>query len=516
MKVVEIQNLTKKFGEFVANDNISLHANEGEILAIVGENGAGKSTLMNMLFGLLKPTSGHILVRGKEVDFKSPTDAIEAGIGMVHQHFKLVSSLSVSDNIFLGREKTKEIKLKNKSLKTPFIDRKTQIEEIQDLIKTSGFDLKATDKIKDLSVGAQQKVEILKMLHKEADILIFDEPTAVLIPQELDELFDSMRQMKAKGKTIIIITHKLQEVLDISDRVYVIKRGKLVGSVRTKDTSQAELAGMMVGRDVLLDIKKEHLCFEEDDDVVYRVCGLTTKNKDGKLVVNDVSFNIRKGEILGIAGVDGNGQSELAGLLTGMICSTAGDVFLYDKRLTNKWPKELREAGISIIPEDRYVHGVNRDMTISENIIAGCLSDKQISKLGVLKNKEIVEKREAAIEKYDIRVSDRRGYVSQLSGGNAQKVIIARELEKNPELLIASQPTRGVDIGAIEFVHNAIINFAESGKAVLLISNEITEIMSLSDRILVMYEGRVIGEVLGKDATTEKLGLLMGGVSDGK
>jgi len=511
MKVVEIKNLTKKFGEFVANDNITMHANKGEILAIVGENGAGKSTLMNMLYGLLKSTSGQIIVKGEEVDFRSPTDAIAHGIGMVHQHFKLVPSLTVSDNIFLGREKTRKIK----GVKTPFIDKKTQVEEIQKLIDSSGYDLKATDRIKDLSVGAQQKVEILKMLHKEADILIFDEPTAVLIPQEIDDLFVSLRQMRDAGKTIIIITHKLQEVLDVSDRVYVIKRGKVVGSVLTKDTSQAELAGMMVGRDVLLDIKKDHICFEEDDDVVYKVCGLTTKNKDGQLVVNDVSFDIRKGEILGIAGVDGNGQTELVGLLTGMICSISGNTYLYDQRITNKWPKELRDAGVGIIPEDRYVHGVNRDMTISENIIAGCLSDKEINRGGIFNRKRITQRREKAIEKYDIRVSDRRGNVSQLSGGNAQKVIIARELEKQPEVLIASQPTRGVDIGAIEFIHNSIIEFAESGKAVLLISSEITEIMSLSDRILVMYEGKIIGEVLGSEATTEKLGLLMGGVSDG-
>lgn len=507
MKFVEIKNLSKKFGEFVANDNISLHANQGEILAIVGENGAGKSTLMNMLYGLLKPTSGQIFVKGEEVEFRSPTDAIEHGIGMVHQHFKLVPSLTISDNIFLGRERTTKVK----GLNTPFIDKKAQVEEIQKLIDSSGYDLKATDRIRDLSVGAQQKVEILKMLHKQADILIFDEPTAVLIPQEIDDLFESMRKMKEEGKTIIIITHKLQEVLDVSDRVYVIKRGKVVGSVLTKDTSQTELAGMMVGRDVLLNIDKEHLCFKEGDEVVYSVRGLTTKNKDGKKVVDNVSFNIHKGEIVGIAGVDGNGQTELVGLLTGMICSTEGNTFLYDKRITNKWPKYLRDCGVGIIPEDRYVHGVNRDMTISENVIAGCLSDKEISNRGIFRKKRIVKRREDAIDKYDIRVSDRRGNVSQLSGGNAQKVIIARELEKNPEILIASQPTRGVDIGAIEFIHNSIIEFAQKGKAVLLISSEITEIMSLSDRILVMYEGRIIGEVLGNEATTEKLGLLMGG-----
>lgn len=519
MFAIKTVALTKKFGEFIANDNISINVEKGKILAIVGENGAGKTTLMNMLYGLLKPTSGEIYVNDEKVDFRSPADAIKHGIGMVHQHFKLVPSLTVYENIFLGNEDVFELDIKYRKdkvfkLKTGFIKKKEEKEKIKNLIEENNFNIDPSKKVKDLTVGAKQKVEILKMLQRNADILIFDEPTAVLIPQEIEEFFENVKKIKEKGKTIIIITHKLKEVMEISDNVYVIKQGKIIDYLKTSNTSEAEIANLMVGRSVLLKVDKKYRDLS-NEKVIYRVQNLSTKDKDGKTVVDNVSFEIKSGEILGVAGVEGNGQTPLAHLLTGMMSPTSGDIYYKDQRITSFWPKELRKIGLGIIPEDRYLYGLCEEMSITNNLIASSLDDENICKRGIFQTKEIDRHCDNLIDKYDIRLSEKKGNISSLSGGNAQKIIIARELEKRPDVLICSQPTRGIDIGAIEFIHNSLLNYSKNGKAILLISSEISEIMSLSDRIIVMYKGKIIGEVDAKNTTLEELGLLMGGVGFG-
>ncbi|ACD51989.1 ABC transporter ATP-binding protein [Clostridium botulinum] len=507
MGIIQVTDLTKKFGDFIANNKINLDVKDQEIKCIVGENGAGKSTLMNMLYGLLQPTSGKILIHGKEVVMNSPIDAIANGIGMVHQHFKLVPSITVYENILLGAE------IQGSKWKRFFIDQKEEIKRVEKLIKEFNFDLNPMDKIEDISVGGRQRVEILKMLYRNVDILILDEPTAVLTPQEVDELMVNLKQLKKQGKTIIVITHKLREVMELSDSITVIKHGKVIGNVLTKDTNEKELAQMMVGRDVVLTVennRKEHT----NDEIVYKVDKLTTVNEYGKEVVKDISFEVRKGEVLGIAGVEGNGQSELVKLMTGLMCSTNGKVTLQNKDITNKWPKELRKSGIGIVPEDRYAQGLCKDMNISENCIAGCHDEKDICHNGFFDYKKINEKRDEFVKKFDIRIGDINGNVSSLSGGNAQKIIIARELSIKPKLLIACQPTRGVDIGSIEFIHKQILNFRDEGNAVILVSSELSEVLSLSDRVVVMYKGKIVGEVDPKNVSTEAIGLLMAGIQN--
>ncbi len=508
MYSIETVNLTKKFGNFTANDNINLGVEKGKITAIVGENGAGKSTLMNMFYGILKPTSGDLIVEGEKVDFKSSQDAINKGLGMVHQHFKLVPSLSVFENIILGAEINKTVK----GLKLPFINFKQEIESVQKVIDEYKFELNPKDKVENISIGAKQRVEILKMLYRNAHILIFDEPTAVLTPQEVDELLVNLKELKAQGKTIILITHKLREVMEVSDNVIVIKRGKVIGTVRTSETSPEQLANMMVGRDVMLEFDKTEKNFE-NNRTAYCVNNISTINDMGKKVLDDISFSIKEGEILGVAGVEGNGQSELIKVLTGLMESTEGSVKIYDKDITNKWPDCLRKSGLAFVPEDRYAQGLCKDMSISDNIIAGYQDGKGYCSCGILKEKSICDSRDDLIEKYDIRIAEKEGNISQLSGGNAQKVIIAREFSSNPDVIIASQPTRGVDIGSIEFIYNKILELRDENKAVLLVSSELSEIMSLSDRIIVMYKGRIVGEVDGKNADRSELGLLMAGIA---
>lgn len=503
MSMIEVSDLTKKFGDFTANDRITLSVEEQEIKCIVGENGAGKSTLMNMLYGLLQPTSGKILIRGKEVKMNSPVDAIANGIGMVHQHFKLVPSLTVYENILLGVELKKG--------KTPFIDQKTEIEKVQKLIDEYHFELNPLDKIEDISVGGRQRVEILKMLYRNVDILILDEPTAVLTPQEVDELMVSLKNMKKQGKTIIVITHKLREVMELSDSVTVIKQGKVIGHVKTSDTNETDLAQMMVGRNVVLTVSNER---KEpiSDEIIYEVKDLCTINDYGKEVVSDISFQVHKGEILGVAGVEGNGQSELVKLMTGLMESTKGSVTFLGKDITDKWPAQLRRAGIGIIPEDRYAQGLCGGMSISENSIAGYHGSPDVCKNGIFDQKAINAKRDRFIEEFDIRVGDLNGNVSSLSGGNAQKIIVARELSAGPKLLIACQPTRGVDIGSIEFIHKQILKFRDEGNAVILVSSELSEILSLSDNMIVMYKGKISGRVSQSEVTTASIGLLMAGI----
>jgi len=513
MVAIRTVNLTKKYGDFTANDNISITIEKGEITAIVGENGAGKTTLMNTFYGLHRPTSGELYVWDKKVNFNSPLDAINCGLGMVHQHFKLVPSLTVFENIMLGIEMNREIKVSGKlRIKSPIIDVKKEKEAVQKLIDTYRFELNADDIVGHLSVGARQRVEILKMLYRNVEILIFDEPTAVLVPQEVDELLQNLKELKKQGKTIILITHKLREVMEVSDKVIVMRRGKIVGTKATAETDPAEIACMMVGRDVDLEVKRE----EKDlsgKPVAYRVQNICTENSHGKKCLDDISFEIREGEILGVAGVEGNGQSELVKVLSGLMEATEGTVTLYDRDITNKWPDELRAEGIAVIPEDRYAQGLCREMSLSDNLISGYHSDRRFCRRGLMQKKSINRHRDSLIKKYDIRVADPAGKVSQLSGGNAQKVIIAREFESDPKVLIACQPTRGVDIGSIMFIHNKILEMRRQNKAILLVSSELSEIMNLSDRIIVMYKGRIVGEVDAKNADSCNIGLLMAGIS---
>lgn len=499
---IQTDGLTKKFGDFVANDHICLSVLPQEIKCIVGENGAGKTTLMNMLYGLLEPTEGKIFINGKETHMRSPIDAIQNGIGMVHQHFMLVPSLTVFENIMLGTELKKNGVL---------IDRKKEIEKVTTLINDFHFNLNPLDKIEDISVGSRQRVEILKMLYRNVDILILDEPTAVLTPQETDELIANLKELKKRGKTIIIITHKLREVMEASDSVTVIKGGKVVGNVQTADTSEQELAQMMVGRDVVLTVENEHRqphCGE----IVYKVSNLATENIFGKKVVNNISFNVYKGEILGVAGVEGNGQSELVAVLSGLMTASGGCVTYQGKKVTNWWPRQIRKAGIGIIPEDRYAQGLCREMSIADNCIAGYHDCDGVCSLNIMQRKKINAKRDAMIRNFDIRVGNKEENVSALSGGNAQKIIVARELSQNPTLMIACQPTRGVDIGSIEFIHKRLLAYRDQGNSVILISSELSEIMSLSDRVIVMYKGEISGEVDPKQTSMTDIGLLMAGI----
>ena len=475
MKIIKTVNLTKMFGDFTANDKINMSVNTGEIKAIVGENGAGKTTLMNMLYGLLKPTTGEIYIKETKISFDSPADAMKCGIGMVHQHFKLVPSLAVYENVLLGTEIEKKHKIGKKSFSLKLIDKKQEIKEVQEIIEKYQFKINSTDLVKTISVGARQKVEILKMLYRNVEILIFDEPTAVLTPQEIETFFVTLRKLKKQGKTIILITHKLQEVMEVSDSVTVIKQGKVIGDMLTKNTSSKELARLMVGRDVLLKVDKLYNDYSKAA-VVYKVENLSTLNADNIKVVNNVSFEIHEGEILGIAGVEGNGQTELLDLLTGILKATSGKVYLKGKEVSNFWPKKLRESKIAIIPEDRYEQGLCQDMLICENMIAGYHGSKEICKYGLISQKKMLEKLDCLIEDYDIRVSEKSGKISSLSGGNAQKIIIAREFDSNPDMLVAAQPTRGVDIGAIEYIHNSILELQKAKKSILLVSSELSEI----------------------------------------
>jgi simple sugar transport system ATP-binding protein len=507
MSIISTVNLIKKFDDFTANDHINISVEEKEIKCIVGENGAGKTTLMNMLYGALRPTGGKIFLNGNEVNFSGPLDAINYGIGMVHQHFKLVPSLTVYENILLGVEIQKKWHGKN----LPLIDIAAEIEQVQNLIDKYRFQLNPMDKIENLSVGLCQQVEILKMLYRNVKILILDEPTSVLTPQEVDWLINNLKQLRNDGKTIIVITHKLREVMALSDSVTVIKNGKVVGEALASETNEKELAQMMVGRDVVLTVNNPGRRYSETEKPFYRVSDLCTINETGKEVLSGVSFNVHRGEIFGIAGVEGNGQSELVKVLTGLMTATGGSVYIGEEDITNFWPDRLRRKKIGIIPEDRYAQGLCRDMTIAENCIAGYCDDVEICRFGIFRNREIRRRCREYVSKYDIRIAGIDGNISQLSGGNAQKVILAREFESKPRLIIACQPTRGVDVGSIEFIHQQLLDYRNAGNMVLLVSSELSEIMSLSDRIAVMYKGQIIGEVDPKTASTTTIGLLMAG-----
>lgn len=507
MSIICTRDLTKKFGGFTANDRITISVEEGEIKCIVGENGAGKTTLMNMLYGALQPTDGDILIDEREVAFTNPLDAIGQGIGMVHQHFMLVPSMTVYENILLGAEISKKYFGK----KTPVIDRNEERRTVGELIKRFNFQLNPDDRVENITVGMCQQVEILKMLYRDVRILILDEPTAVLTPQEVERLILNLKAMRETGKTIIVITHKLREVMALSDSVDVIKQGRVVGKLKTAGTSERELAQLMVGRDVVLTVANDSV-LPPGAETVYQVRNLSTVNEYGKPVLKNINLDVHRGEILGIAGVEGNGQAELVRVLSGLMTATAGSVRINGTDITNAWPDELRKNRVGIIPEDRYAQGLCLAMSIAENCIAGRCRDREISVAGVFRRKGIARRCAEYIKKYDIRLAGIAGPVSQLSGGNAQKIIIAREFESAPVLIIACQPTRGVDVGSIEFIHRELLKFRNAGFSVLLVSSELSEIMSLSDRIAVMYKGEIAGETAAKGAPISEIGLLMAGV----
>ncbi len=496
--LIEMRKITKKFGNFTANDSIDLTIEKGEVHALLGENGAGKSTLMNILYGLYTPTSGEIYLNGKKVEITNPNIAIENGIGMVHQHFMLVDTFTVVENIMLGMETTKGITL----------DIKKAIKQVEDLSAQYGLYVDPNAKIEDISVGMQQRVEILKALYRGADILILDEPTAVLTPHEIDELMEIIKNLSDQGKTIIIITHKLKEIKMSADNCTIIRRGKKIDTVKVADVTEEDLAEKMVGREVTFEVEKIQ---QEAGEVVLEIKDLRIKDNRKLEAVSGLNLEVKEGEILGIAGIDGNGQSEFIEGITGLRKVESGSVKLHGVDITNKTPFEIIESGLSNIPEDRQRRGLVLDYTIAENMILENYYKEPFSKKGRLNHKSIKDHAKDLIEKFDIRPTDPDYLSGDLSGGNQQKVIIAREIYNNPEVLIAAQPTRGLDVGAIEFVHKYLVEQRNKGKAVLLISFELDEIINVSDRIAIIYEGQIVDIIDGKDADEREIGYLMAG-----
>ncbi len=497
--VIEMLNIRKEFGTFVANDNITLQLRKGEIHALLGENGAGKSTLMNVLFGLYQPEGGEIRVHGKKVDIENPNIANELGIGMVHQHFMLVEKFTVTENIILGLEPKSGVT----------IDRATARKKVMDISKQYGLKIDPDAKIEDISVGMQQRVEILKTLYRGADILIFDEPTAVLTPQEIQELIQIMKRLIAEGKSIILITHKLKEIMQVADRCTVIRRGRYIGTVEVDETvNEDSLAEMMVGREVNFDAEYSKA---DPQQVVLDVQNLVVKDSRGLKVVEGLDLQIRAGEVLGIAGIDGNGQTELIEAISGLKKPESGKVLLNGKDVTGHTPRKMTEAGIGHIPQDRHKHGLVLDYSIRDNMVLQTYYKEPFSKRGLMNYKAVAEKAKALIEKFDVRTPSIDVPARALSGGNQQKAIIAREVDRSPDLLIAAQPTRGLDVGAIEFIHEQLIKEREKGRAVLLISFELDEILHVSDRIAVLYEGKIVGIRDPKETTEQELGFLMAG-----
>lgn len=499
--VVELKQITKRFPGIVANDSISLTLRKGEIHALLGENGAGKSTLMNILFGLYQPDEGSIEMDGKPVTIDNPNTAIKYGIGMVHQHFKLVQPFTVTENIILGMEPKKGTN----------IDYKSASAKVAKLSEQYGLQVNPNSKIQDISVGMQQRVEILKTLYRGADILIFDEPTAVLTPQEIVELMAIMRRLVAEGKSIILITHKLKEIMEISDRVTIIRRGKVIDTVDTNQTNPNDLAEKMVGRRVSFKIDKAD---PQIGEPVLTMNEVKLTSKDNVPLLNGIDLTVRAGEIVGIAGVDGNGQTELIEALTGLRKVNSGTITLSGTNITNLSARKIIENGISHIPEDRHKHGLVLDFSIRENMILETYYKRPFSKGVLLEQDVITEHAEKLVKAFDVRTPSIETKARSLSGGNQQKAIIAREIDKNPDLLIAAQPTRGLDVGAIEFVHQQLIKQRDEGKAVLLISFELDEIINVADRIAVIYGGKIIGEVYPKDTNDQELGLMMAGFKE--
>ncbi len=495
--MLELKNITKTFGDVVANNDVSIKIEKGTIHAIVGENGAGKSTVMRIAYGFYAADSGEIKVDGEVVSIKSPEDAIKLGIGMVHQHFMLVDTMTVAENIVLGAETGGAFNL----------DLDKANKDILALSNELRLGVNPKAYIEDLSVGAQQKVELLKALYRNAQILILDEPTAVLTPQEVEEFFGILRRMRQQGKTVIIITHKLEEVLAISDDVTVMRDGKVVGNVKTSETNAKDLARMIVGRDVLLRVEKTDANPHEN---VLNVQNLSVKSKHGESL-NNVSFNVRAGEIVGIAGIEGNGQSELIEVIAGLISVSQGTVEFLGKDITSTTARKRKELGIAHIPEDRHKRGLLLDSDLEENAILGVHYRPPVASVGFLNSTNIETRTKGIIKNFDVRPPNPELAAKNLSGGNQQKLIIGREFELNPKLLLVSQPTRGVDIGAIEFIHRKLIALRDAGSAILLVSAELEEVTALADRLLVIYKGKFAGEVDPKITSNEEIGLLMTG-----
>lgn len=499
--VIEMLNITKRFPGIVANDNISLQLKKGEIHALLGENGAGKSTLMSVLFGLYPPEEGVIKKDGKEVKINNPNDANDLGIGMVHQHFKLVECFTVLENIILGVETTKGGILQKD-------DARKKVMELSDKY---GLAIDPDALISDITVGMQQRTEILKMLYRDNEILIFDEPTAVLTPQEIKELMQIMKNLAAEGKSILFISHKLAEIMEVADRCSVLRKGKYIGTVNTSETTMEKLSAMMVGRDVNFHVEKAPA---KPGDVVLAVENMTVASKSHKKnAVNNVSLNVHAGEIVCIAGIDGNGQSEFVYGLTGLEPLASGKLVLNGKDITHDSIRKRNVEGIGHIPEDRHKHGLVLDYSLEDNLILqNYFEERFVNKFGFLKRKNIRDYANKLIEGYDVRSGQGPiTRVGSMSGGNQQKAIIAREIERDPSLLIAVQPTRGLDVGAIEFVHKQLVAERDAGKGVLLVSLELDEVLDVSDRILVMYEGEIVGEFDPKTVTEDELGLYMSG-----
>lgn len=499
--VLEVRNLTKTFGKVVANDDVSLSVDAGEILALLGENGAGKSTLVKAVFGLLKPDSGEILIDGKPIAFGDTADIISRGVGMVHQHFQLVPVMTVTENIFLGDEPHKG----------PFIDRKSAREEIIELSERYGLQVDPDARVEDLPVGTQQRVEILKALRKNVRLLILDEPSAVLTPQETDELLEVVRNLARQGVGIILITHKLREVMAVADRVVVLRNGKVVGTTSPAVTDESGLAQMMVGRTVILNVEKGPA---KPGVAALTVDSLEVRDDRGVLAVKGASFEVREGEILGIAGVEGNGQRELVEAICGMRDRLAGQVLVYGQPTRNLHPHQVHEAGVAHIPEDREKHGLVSSYSIADNLILNQFDKEPFASGFVRRLTAVEENSDALVKKFDVRTPSSSAPASSLSGGNKQKVIVARELSQGLKVLIAAQPTRGVDVGSIEFIHQQLVNARDNGAAVLLVSAELDEVLSLADRVAVISGGKIVATIEAEGADRNYIGRLMAGLKE--
>jgi general nucleoside transport system ATP-binding protein len=498
--LLELIDITKRFPGVLANDHINLTLEEGEIHVLLGENGAGKTTLMNILYGLYHQDEGKILVRGQEVVIDSPSDAIAAGIGMVHQHFMLIPVFTVTENVMLGQESLKY---------GDFLDRKSSAERIQQISDQYGLQVHPEDYIKDLPVGVQQRVEIIKLLYRNANILILDEPTAVLTPQETNELIKIMRSLIEQGKSIIFITHKLKEVLEIADRITVIRRGRVVGSTTPTETDERTLAEMMVGRQVQLEVDKTQA---QAGETVLEVKDLMVLDQRYQAAVDGVSFDVKAGEILGIAGVQGNGQTELVEALTGMRASQEGQILLLGSDITRANPRQITELGVAHVPEDRQRDGLVLSFPIADNLVLNTYYRPPFIKGVVLQSQSIQQSATTLVDEFDIRTPSIMTTAGALSGGNQQKVIVAREFSRPIKFLVASQPTRGLDVGSVEYIHRRIIEKRDEGCAVLVISSELDEIFELADRIAVMYRGKIMDIVNTEETTKESIGLLMAGI----
>ncbi|MFL0248928.1 ABC transporter ATP-binding protein [Clostridium neuense] len=501
-EILRMDNVTKIYEDgVVANYKVNFSLNEGEIHALVGENGAGKSTLMKMLFGMKKPTEGGIYLKGKKVEMNSSDDAIELGIGMVHQHFMLVPSLTVAENIVLGKEVKKGI----------FLDKAKAIEMTEELSKKYNLIVDPKSKVRDISVSQKQKVEILKALYRGAKILILDEPTAVLTPQEIEELFKQLMILKKEGHTIIFISHKLQEIKEICDRLTIMRDGTSVGVYNVDEVSEDDISRLMVGRDVKLDMEKSEC---KPKEALLKVDNISYVNEFGKLVVNDVSFSVRKGEIVGVAGIEGNGQTEMVEIITGLTKAATGSVYIKNKDIKAMSIKEIRDIGVAHVPEDRMSTGIAPNLSVEENLISDRYKSREFNKgLFLLNYKKIKEVAKKLIDDFIIKTDSEKTKVKGLSGGNIQKVVVAREFSNNANLLIVNQPTRGIDVGAIEFIRKNIIKMRDKGNGILLISADLNEVMSLSDSLIIMNNGEIVGYFSNaKEVTEKELGLYMLGV----